>query len=335
MRTFRSIQIAHINAGYPHALSKVDGIMHRSSDHNQVVARFAFVEPVDGDLSGDGKISAYDAALILQYVVGLRDSFPVEILNSPRGIAPRDYILSIPKQSARVGDIIHVPIIIDEVAGVMAGGVSVKYNSTILRVVDVVPQILLNRYRGEAVRENNPHPSGINGAYWEANTALRDEVRFAFASAESTKGQGNLLTVEFEVLPRTEGKTSPLILSNVQLSNSSNITKVDGSVAILASKSTLLQNFPNPFNPGTWIPYQLAQKADVTIRIYNQQGQLMRTLNPGVQEAGSYLTKNRAAYWDGRNDTEECVASGIYFYTFDLHNRNKYFRATKKMVIRK
>jgi len=149
------------------------------------------------------------------------------------------------------------------------------------------------------------------------------------------KGQGNLLTVEFEVLPQTEGKTSPLILSNVQLSNSSNITKVDGSVTILASKSALLQNFPNPFNPETWIPYQLAQKADVTIRIYNQQGQLMRTLNLGVQEAGSYLTKNQAAYWDGRNDTDECVASGVYFYICDLNSGNKCFRVTKKMVVRR
>ncbi|MBM3235619.1 T9SS type A sorting domain-containing protein [Candidatus Poribacteria bacterium] len=156
-----------------------------------------------------------------------------------------------------------------------------------------------------------------------------------FNKGGATKGGGNLLTVEFEVLRQTEGKTSPLILANVQLSNSSSITKINGSVKILAPKFALLQNFPNPFNPETWIPYQLAQEADVTIRIYNQQGQLVRTLNPGIQQAGSYLTKDRAAYWDGRNDAGESVANGVYFYTLDLHGGNKYFKSTKKMVIMK
>jgi hypothetical protein len=346
MRTFRSTQVAHINAGYPHAFSEDCEIMHQSSDHDPLIARFAFVEPIDGDLSGDGTISAYDAALILQYVVGLRDTFPVNLLNSPGGIAPRDYILSIPEQSAKVGELIHVPIVIDDATGLTAGGISLKYDSTVLKAVDVAPQMLLNQ------------------SYWEANTDLKNEVRFAFASVEeipqillpplekggafnkggamkggnkgvAAKGGGNLLTVEFEVLPQAEGKTSPLILSDVQLANSSSITKIDGSVKILAPKFALLQNFPNPFNPETWIPYQLPQDADVTIRIYNQHGQLVRTLNQGIQQVGSYLTKDRAAYWDGRNDAEEYAASGVYFYTLDLRGGNKYFKATKKMVIMK
>jgi len=355
-RTFRSTHIAHINSGYPYTFSKDCDTMRQSSDHDPLVARFAFVESVDGDLSGDGTISAYDAALILQYVVGLRDSFPVRMLNSPSGIAPRDYVLSIPEQSAKVGEIIRVPIVIDDSTGLTAGGISLKYDATILKAVDVAPQIL-------------PDPS-----YWEANTDLKGEVRFAFASAEEipptpfnkggavkggfnkgeavkggfnegeavkggfneggvVKGGGNLLMVRFEVLPQTEGRASPLILSDIQLANSSSITKVDGSVKILAPKFALLQNFPNPFNPETWIPYQLPQDADVTIRIYNQHGQLVRILNPGVQQAGSYLTKDQAAYWNGRNDVEECVASGVYFYTLDLRGGNKHFRATKKMVI--
>ena len=327
MRTFRSTQIAHINAGYSYSLSNACDKIHRSSDHDPIIARFSFVEPADGDLSGDGTISAYDAALILQYVVGLRDTFPMEMLNPPSGIAPRNYVLSIPEQSATAGDIIQVPIVIDDAAGLMAGGVSLKYDSTVLKAIDVIPQILPNQL------------------YWEANTALKGEVRFAFASAEeipptpfgkggAMKGGGNLLTVGFEVLLQTDGKTSPLIFSNVQLSNSSRVIKVDGGVKILVPNFALLQNFPNPFNPETWIPYQLAQEADVTIRIYNQHGQLVRMLNPGVQQTGSYLAKNRAAYWDGRNNLEEYVASGVYFYTLDLRGRNN-FRATKKMVIMK
>ena len=80
-------------------------------------------------------------------------------------------------------------------------------------------------------------------------------------------------------------------------------------------RTALLQNFPNPFNPETWLPYRLAADAPVTLGIYNVQGQLMRELNLGVQKAGGYLTRETAAYWDGRDQVGETVSSGIYFYT--------------------
>ena len=88
------------------------------------------------------------------------------------------------------------------------------------------------------------------------------------------------------------------------------------------------QNYPNPFNPETWIPYQLARHSDVTITIYNFKGELVRTIPLGNQTAGSYL---KSAYWDGRNDSGEHVASGVYFYTM----RADTFEATKKMLLRR
>ncbi len=78
--------------------------------------------------------------------------------------------------------------------------------------------------------------------------------------------------------------------------------------------NALLQNFPNPFNPETWIPYQLAKDANVSIAIYNNEGQGVRTLQLGHQPAGLYLTKSEAAHWDGRNNAGELVSSNIYFY---------------------
>jgi len=92
-----------------------------------------------------------------------------------------------------------------------------------------------------------------------------------------------------------------------------------------------LSNFPNPFNPDTWIPYYLPQNANVTIQIYNSAGQLIRTLNLGRQSAGIYLDKDKAAYWDGRNNFGQQVASGVYFYTLQAGD----FRATRKMTILK
>ena len=97
------------------------------------------------------------------------------------------------------------------------------------------------------------------------------------------------------------------------------------------TKTKLLLNYPNPFNPETWIPYQLAESADVTVTIYSMNGNSIRTLKLGHQSAGTYINKSQAAYWDGRNEFGEQAASGLYFYTFTAGK----FSATGKMLIRK
>jgi len=96
-----------------------------------------------------------------------------------------------------------------------------------------------------------------------------------------------------------------------------------------AKKNELYQNYPNPFNPETWIPYQLARSADVVIRIYTKSGQLVRTLRLGRKREGKYQEKARAAYWDGRNDAGEPVASGVYFYRLEAGD----FSKTRKMTV--
>ena len=99
----------------------------------------------------------------------------------------------------------------------------------------------------------------------------------------------------------------------------------------IPTETRLLANYPNPFNPETWIPYQLVKPAKVTLYIYAVDGTLVRTLALGHQSAGVYHNKSRAAYWDGRNEQEEHVASGIYFYTLSAGD----FTATRKMLIKK
>ena len=101
--------------------------------------------------------------------------------------------------------------------------------------------------------------------------------------------------------------------------------------SLIPEETTLLANYPNPFNPETWIPYQLAEEADVTLMIYDMNGQLIRRLAVGHQAAGMYQSRNRAAYWDGRNQLGESVASGLYFYTL----RAGEFSATRRMLILK
>ena len=97
------------------------------------------------------------------------------------------------------------------------------------------------------------------------------------------------------------------------------------------TETVLLPNYPNPFNPETWIPYQLSAPADVSISIYAADGKLVRTLDLGHRAVGVYESRSRAAYWDGRNALGEPVASGVYFYTLTAGD----FTATRKMLIRK
>ena len=103
-------------------------------------------------------------------------------------------------------------------------------------------------------------------------------------------------------------------------------------LTLLVPKETvLLANYPNPFNPETWIPYQLAAPAKVTLRIHAVDGSLVRMLSLGHRPVGIYQTRSRAAYWNGRNQLGEPVASGVYFYTLTAGD----FTATRKMLIRK
>ena len=99
----------------------------------------------------------------------------------------------------------------------------------------------------------------------------------------------------------------------------------------MPTETTLLPNYPNPFNPETWIPYQLSSPADVVVHIYAVNGNLVRRLPLGHQAAGMYHGRSRAAYWDGRNQLGEPVASGVYFYTLTADD----FTATRKMLIQK
>ncbi len=107
--------------------------------------------------------------------------------------------------------------------------------------------------------------------------------------------------------------------------------------SLIPEETALLRNYPNPFNPETWIPYQLAESAEVTLTIYDMNGRLIRRLAVGHRAAGMYRSRSRAAYWDGRNQLGESVASGLYFYTLTVRSETRAgeFSATRRMLILK
>ena len=103
------------------------------------------------------------------------------------------------------------------------------------------------------------------------------------------------------------------------------------AAALTPDTTALLANYPNPFNPETWIPYQLSKAADVAVTIYASDGSVVRTLTLGHQHAGMYKNRTQAAYWNGKNELGESVASGLYFYTLTAGD----FTATRRMLILK
>ena len=101
--------------------------------------------------------------------------------------------------------------------------------------------------------------------------------------------------------------------------------------SLTPTETELLANYPNPFNPETWIPYRLAADAYVTLTIYDLNGQIVRTIDVGHRIAAVYENWSKAVYWDGRNGFGERVASGVYFYHLSAGD----YSATRKMVILK
>lgn len=211
-----------------------------------------------GDVSGDGNITAYDAALVLQYVVGLTNLETTQ------------------KQAADV---------------TKDGSVTALDAALILQ-----------------------HTVGLI-------TDFPDEITTAAAPTLSDKSEVETLKEKITQLEAIElNSEQKRVLEQIKAL----VFKL-----LIPKRTALLQNYPNPFNPETWLPYQLAKDTVVTIRIYNQKGQLVRTLNLGNQKAGIYVIKSRSASWDGKNEIGEFVSSGVYFYHLKAGN----FSATLKMLI--
>jgi hypothetical protein len=258
------------------------------------------------DANGDGKVKANDAITILRKVVGLgapdKDLFINGTLN-----------VKLEETHGIAGGSITVPLKIDQTNVVAGGDIVIAYDSSVLRAVDV---------------------SSNSSTLMASNVANPGIIKISFADSTGTV-TNTLAEIKFDVI---SDNTSPLTLQSVELYESNSmplkLRKIDGlfgSWAMPAKNNALLQNYPNPFNPETWIPFQLKQDSEVTIKIYKATGELVRELDLGNKYAGIYVSKDRSAYWDGKDKFGTPVASGIYFYSI----KTKDFSAVKKLTILK
>ena len=184
---------------------------------------------------------------------------------------------------------------------------------------------------GASIGQSGQNAADVNG---DGVVNIADLVLVAGALGTDAAAP-SLHLQSLEMLTATDVKQWLSQAQHLPLTNDTSVRGIFFLQRLLATlppkENALLANYPNPFNPETWIPYQLAKPADVTLTIYGIDGQIVRRLALGHQPGGVYQNRSRAAYWDGKNAFGEPVASGVYFYTLTAGD----FTATRKMLIRK
>jgi hypothetical protein len=293
-----------------------------------------------GDLDGDGEVSAKDAMFAMRIAMGkttpteqqqevadvnedgevnLDDVMDIlhDVVN--RGAPGVDFAagggrqISIMMSDAHgvAGESLTVPLKVDNPGLLAAGDVIIKYDSSVLRATEV---------------------SSDAGALLVSNVDEPGTARIMFART-NILSSAVLAEVKFDVLT---DDASPLTLERADLyRHDSLLLDVEMTHGRFKSwdmppdRSALLQNFPNPFNPETWLPYQLKEGSHIVIQIFSLKGELIRKFDLGYKPAGLYISRGNAVYWDGRNESGEQVASGLYIYSIEAGD----LRATRKMVI--
>ncbi|MDE0555565.1 MAG: leucine-rich repeat domain-containing protein, partial [Candidatus Poribacteria bacterium] len=192
-------------------------------------------------------------------------------------------------------------------------------------IVNVMDLVLVAATIGTTPPEDTYPNSDVNGD----GVVNNDDLALVMAALETTSA-APAAAMTAETLQRWIDEAKQLTYLDETLLRG--IATLEAFLAsLLPEKTALLANFPNPFNPETWIPFHLAEPAEVTLHIYGVDGVLVRTLAFGQKSAGIYAHRTRAAYWDGRNAQGERVASGVYFYTLTAGD----YTSTRKMLIRK
>ena len=199
-------------------------------------------------------------------------------------------------------------------------------------VVNILDLVLVASRLGQT---GTPNPADVNG---DGVVNVQDLVLVAngFGDVAAAPSARELTAVHVDQwLKLARQEISPLIQTSVphrDFSYARGIQVLEQlRQSLIPKTTTLLPNYPNPFNPETWIPYHLANPSAVQITIYDARGTVVRQLDLGHQREGYYTSRSRAAYWDGTNEIGESVASGVYFYQLQADNTS----TLRKMLILK
>ncbi len=278
------------------------------------------------DVSGNGSITAYDASLILQYSVGLISVFPAEI--SPKAAQPNDIKTKQYLALQKVGN-----VQIDVSGGTANYGDKLTIPIKLSNVAGVVSVQLNLKFEPSMISLDNvslgSNYSGYNLNYFADQKT--GKLNIAIAGTKPMTEDGNLLLLTFNVSKDLRGIVNTSLDVNKFIANETDFSKSVNAESIeLIGKPTtyqLSQNYPNPFNPSTIISYEVPDdNVQVSLIIYDIQGRSVKTLVNSVQNAGRYKIT-----WDGTNNNGERVSSGIYFYRLEANK----FIGIKKLLLLK
>ena len=267
----------------------------------------------------DGLVTASDAADVLRFRVGLIGSLAPAAAPAPGALAAAPTgRLRASSTSSRPGARVTVSLDASSAADLFSGELVLQFDGALLRPVDVK---LRRADSGDAT-----------GRPILARRESDGRLAIAFASARPLGASGSVLDVTFETSRGISRATESAIrASHLRL----NRTRVETDFAyrfrVEPFQTRLMANYPNPFNPETWIPFELAEDARVTVRIYDLGGTVVRALELGERPMGEHADRAHAAYWDGRNQAGEPVASGVYVYELTAGDR----REVRRMVVAK
>ena len=192
--------------------------------------------------------------------------------------------------------------------------------------IDILDLILVAQQLGKRVAADSPVDINGDGIVNIFDLTLVAQGIVGAAAPAVATGRVDAATIEAWIAAARQVDDGSIVFRQGIANLQSLLTAL-----IIPEETALHANYPNPFNPETWIPYQLAAPAEVVLTIYDMNGGTVRRLEVGHQAAGMYQNRSRAVYWDGRNGRGESVASGLYFYTLSARD----FTATRKMLIRK
>ncbi len=280
------------------------------------------------DVNQDGVVDIFDLVLVGQHF-GEKyiNTTPTADFGRRRSVSSEGQIRLLMTPSATDTRQLTVSIHTTAIADLYGYHFSIQYDPAVLELLTASPSSVL--------------AAALPQSYWQVSQQGRqlELTQTRQGTLEGVEAEGTLATLVFHVkktgLPSAQ---PPIQFVDLQLADALTraipVEVVGERVSmreLFPEKPMLLQNYPNPFNPETWIPYQLSTDSEVIISIYDTQGERVRQLDLGYQHVGTYVTRDRAAYWDGEDMYGEQVASGLYFYQI----RAGAFSATRRMLILK
>ena len=290
---------------------------------------------VISDVNGDGNVDLFDLILVAQSMSGDGVLLPsTESASTPVAPGgnpmpnPNVWLEMVSASGDASGNALRMNLMADGITELYAFQFELWFDEGTIDWISIEEGSLLSSDGADTYWHVEKPQSGKNiGAI---STRLTSEGISGIGHLASVILQPNAERWKGEKLIKTG--TIRIVDANANLTEFTlHVRGLEAEQAVMPRHPELLQNYPNPFNPETWMPYKLSKASVVTIVIYDAQGKHIRTLDLGTQPASSYLAKDAAAYWNGRNDTGERVSSGTYFYHFQADD----FSETRKMIILK